>query len=140
MTSYADPATGLVPLGDMALSLERVRAQAKEFGHSVRREAGYLSVHSVLHLLGYDHMDEGPMKRQMRAREEAIMAVLDLRREPPRVVRLRAHLKTKPEHPEQGEDQPMTKTAMLTIAGRPERGKIHAAQRAGGGEDCHRLQ
>ena len=98
--SYADPATGLVPLGDMALSLERVRAQAKEFGHSVRREAGYLSVHSVLHLLGYDHMDEGPMKRQMRAREEAIMAVLDLRREPPRVVRLRAHLKTKPEHPE----------------------------------------
>ena len=77
----ADPDTGLVPLGDMAISYERVRAQAKEFGHSVRREAGYLAVHSVLHLLGYDHMDEGPMKRQMRDKEEQIMAMLDLQRE-----------------------------------------------------------
>ncbi len=77
----ADPDTGLVPLGDMALSYERIRAQAKEYGHSVRREAGYLAVHSVLHLLGYDHMDDGPMKQQMRQREEAILAQLDLQRE-----------------------------------------------------------
>ena len=77
----ADPDTGLVPLGDMALSYERIRAQAKEYGHSVRREAGYLAVHSVLHLLGYDHMDDGPMKAQMRRREEEILAELDLRRE-----------------------------------------------------------
>ena len=76
----ADPATGLVPLGDMAISLERVRAQAKEYGHSVQRELGYLTVHSVLHLLGYDHLDEGPMKKQMRAREEAIMAEIVLER------------------------------------------------------------
>lgn len=68
-----DPATGRLPLGDMAISLERATAQAVEFGHSVQRELGYLTVHSVLHLLGYDHMDEGEQKAQMRRREEAIM-------------------------------------------------------------------
>ena len=76
----ADPGTGYVPLGDMVLSTERVKAQAKEYGHSNRRELAYLAVHSVLHLLGYDHMDEGEMKAQMRTREEAIMAVLGLER------------------------------------------------------------
>ena len=70
----ADPATGLVPLGDMCISLERAQTQAKEFGHSTRREVGYLTIHSMLHLLGYDHMDDGPQKAQMRAREEAIAA------------------------------------------------------------------
>ena len=78
--AYKDPDTGLVPLGDMAISLERVKAQAKEYGHSNRRELAYLAVHSVLHLLGYDHMDEGPQKARMRAREEAVMAVLGLER------------------------------------------------------------
>lgn len=77
----ADPGTGLVPLGDMVISMERVAAQAKEYGHSNRRELAYLAVHSVLHLLGYDHLDEGPQKRQMRGREEAIMAELGLSRE-----------------------------------------------------------
>ena len=76
----ADPATGLVPLGDMCISLERARAQAKEYGHSNRRELAYLAVHSVLHLLGYDHLDEGPMKAQMRGREESIMSALGLER------------------------------------------------------------
>ena len=71
-TEYEDPNTGLVPLGDMCISLERAIAQAKEFGHTTRREVGYLTIHSMLHLLGYDHLDEGPQKRQMRAREEAI--------------------------------------------------------------------
>ncbi len=74
----ADPATGLVPLGDMVISMERVKAQAKEYGHTNRRELAYLTVHSVLHLLGYDHLDEGPQKAQMREREEAIMAELGL--------------------------------------------------------------
>lgn len=69
---YVDPGTGLCPLGDMVISLERAAAQAKEFGHSLRREVGYLTIHSVLHLLGYDHLDEGPQKAQMRAREEII--------------------------------------------------------------------
>ena len=71
---YQDPMTGLVPLGDMCISLERAKAQAAEFGHSPRREVGYLTIHSMLHLLGYDHLDEGEMKRQMRKREEAIAA------------------------------------------------------------------
>ena len=77
----ADPGTGLVPLGDMVISWEHVTAQAKEYGHSNRRELAYLVVHSVLHLLGYDHLDEGPQKRQMRAREEAILAELGITRE-----------------------------------------------------------
>ncbi len=74
---YLDPGTNLCPLGDMAISLERAKAQAKEFGHSVKREVGYLTIHSMLHLLGYDHLDEGPQKRQMRAREEAIAATIE---------------------------------------------------------------
>ena len=76
----ADPATGLVPLGDMCISLERAAAQAEEFGHSVKREVCYLTVHSVLHLLGYDHMDEGPMKAQIREREETILRSLGITR------------------------------------------------------------
>ena len=76
----ADPATGLIPLGDMCLSMERVAAQAKEYGHSNRRELAYLVVHSVLHLLGYDHLDEGEEKAKMRGREEAIMTLLQLSR------------------------------------------------------------
>ena len=70
--AYMDPETGLCPLGDMAISLQRAAAQANEFGHSLRREVGYLTIHSALHLLGYDHLDEGPQKVQMRAREEFI--------------------------------------------------------------------
>ena len=69
---YMDPETDMCPLGDMAISFERAVAQAKEFGHSTRREVGYLTIHSMLHLLGYDHLDEGPQKAQMRAREEFI--------------------------------------------------------------------
>ena len=76
----ADPGTGLIPLGDMALSYERVTAQAKEYGHSNRRELAYLVTHSVLHLLGYDHLDEGPQKALMREHEEAVMRALDLER------------------------------------------------------------
>ena len=77
----ADMGTGLIPLGDMVISMEHVAAQAREYGHSSRRELSYLVVHSVLHLLGYDHLDEGPQKRQMRAREEAILAELGITRE-----------------------------------------------------------
>lgn len=80
LSEYLDPETGLLPLGDMAISYEKAKAQAEEFGHSVKRELGYLTIHSILHLLGYDHVDEGPMKKQMRAREEAICAMIDLER------------------------------------------------------------
>jgi len=73
-SEYMDPETDMCPLGDMAISFERAAMQAKEFGHSTRREVGYLTIHSMLHLLGYDHLDEGEQKKQMRSREEAIAA------------------------------------------------------------------
>ena len=73
---YIDPETGHCPLGDMAISLERAIAQAKEFGHSTRREVGYLTIHSMLHLLGYDHLDEGEEKAAMRKREEYIAGLI----------------------------------------------------------------
>ena len=78
---WADPGADKVYLGDMMISLERANAQAEEFGHSPEREVCYLAVHSVLHLLGYDHLDEGPMKAQMRQREEAILGKLGITRE-----------------------------------------------------------
>ncbi len=79
--AYMDPETGLCPLGDMCISLERAKEQAKAFGHGLKREVGYLTIHSMLHLLGYDHLDEGEQKRQMRAREEAIADAVGLKRE-----------------------------------------------------------
>ena len=68
-----DMDTGAVLLGDMMISVPRCQAQGEEFGHGYEREIMYLTVHSVLHLRGYDHVDEGEMKRAMRAREKAIM-------------------------------------------------------------------
>ena len=81
-SDWADPDIDKVLLGDMMISLERANAQAAEYGHSPEREVCYLAVHSVLHLLGYDHLDEGPMKAQMREREEAILGKLGITREP----------------------------------------------------------
>ena len=75
-SGYLDPETGMCPLGDMAISFERAVKQAEEFDHSVRREVGYLTIHSMLHLLGYDHMDDGPQKKQMRQKEEHIAACI----------------------------------------------------------------
>lgn len=63
---------GNLVLGDIALSLEKAKEQSIEFGHSFLREAAYLTVHSVLHLLGYDHMEEEE-KEIMRKREEEIL-------------------------------------------------------------------
>ena len=76
----ADPETGLIPRGDMVISLERARAQGEEYGHGTEREVAYLAVHSVLHLLGYDHMDDGPEKARMREREETILGALGISR------------------------------------------------------------
>lgn len=69
--------TGAVMLGDMMISVPRCEAQGEEFGHGYDREIMYLTVHSVLHLLGYDHVDEGEMKAQMRKREKEIMGDTD---------------------------------------------------------------
>ena len=75
-----DEDNGCKLLGDIVISMERAMEQAELYGHSLQREVAYLTVHSMLHLLGYDHLDEGPMKAQMREREEAIMSVLGLER------------------------------------------------------------
>ena len=72
-----DPESGRLLLGDMMISLERCAAQGEEFGHGFEREIQYLTVHSILHLLGYDHVDEGEKKRQMREREKMIMGDTD---------------------------------------------------------------
>lgn len=67
-------------LGDIVLSLEKALEQSKEYNHSFEREASYLVVHSVLHLLGYDHMEDEE-KRKMRGREEYILNKLNIKRD-----------------------------------------------------------
>ena len=67
-------------LGDIIISLERARAQAQEYGHSLRRELAFLTAHSMLHLLGYDHMDP-ESERDMFARQEAILQKMGIPRE-----------------------------------------------------------
>lgn len=66
-------------LGDVVICIEKVKEQAAEYGHTEERETVYLFVHSILHLLGYDHMEDED-KKEMRAREEEIMNLLDIRR------------------------------------------------------------
>ncbi len=75
-----NPETGAYMLGDVVLSVERAIEQAKQYGHSLQREVGYLTVHSVLHLLGYDHVDGGLEAVRMREKEEAVMASVGLPR------------------------------------------------------------
>ncbi len=65
--------TGCLFLGDMVISLERCAKQGEEYGGGFYHELQYLTVHSVLHLLGYDHLDEGVQKAEMRAHEKEIM-------------------------------------------------------------------
>lgn len=67
-------------LGDIIVSLEKVREQAEEYGHSFKRELAYLVTHGMLHLLGYDHMIDEE-KVVMRKREEEILEVLDIKRD-----------------------------------------------------------
>ena len=68
-----------IPLGDVVICLDQAERQSKEYGTSIRREVTYLFVHSVLHLLGYDHIDEED-RSLMRAHEEKIMTSLDILR------------------------------------------------------------
>ena len=72
-----DRETGAKILGDVVISMEKARDQAELFGHSLQREVGYLTAHSVLHLLGYDHMEKLERVR-MREKEELIMTKLGL--------------------------------------------------------------
>ena len=75
-----DPETGRLLLGDIVISLERAEEQSREYGHSFEREVGFLTVHSMLHLLGYDHIEErdGDI---MRAREKAALEKIGLARD-----------------------------------------------------------
>ena len=73
-----NPETGNKMLGDVVISIEHAIAQAELFGHGLRREIGYLTVHSMLHLLGYDHVNGGMEKTVMREKEEVILKNLGL--------------------------------------------------------------
>ncbi len=72
---------GLVMLGDIVISIERAREQAKEFNHSLRREFAFLTAHSMLHLLGYDHVDDEVGEKLMIEKQDAVLNRLDITRE-----------------------------------------------------------
>ncbi len=72
-----NPETGAKMLGDVVISLEKAVQQAEDFSHSLQREIAYLTTHSVLHLLGYDHQDKID-KLRMREKEEYVMKQLGL--------------------------------------------------------------
>ncbi len=81
--SYEDnfnPDTGEIMLGDIIISIDRVRTQAKDYGHSERREYAFLIVHSMLHLFGYDHMTEEEAS-QMEAKQHQILDAMQISRD-----------------------------------------------------------
>ena len=73
--------TGCALLGDVVISLETAMKQARMYGHSLEREIGFLTVHSMLHLLGYDHETSPLEERQMREKEEEVLGALGISRE-----------------------------------------------------------
>lgn len=73
--------TGAYMLGDIVISAEKAFEQAEMYGHTIQREIGFLTVHSMLHLLGYDHEVGGLAAAQMREKEEAILGRLGISRE-----------------------------------------------------------
>ena len=72
--------TGAYMLGDIVISVEKAMAQAEEYGHSLEREMAFLAVHSMLHLLGYDHVNGGLEAVRMREKEEEVLTQLGLKR------------------------------------------------------------
>ncbi len=75
-----NPATGAKMLGDIVISMEHAVDQADRYGHSLQREIGFLTVHSMLHLLGYDHEGGGIESVRMREKEETVLTQLGLKR------------------------------------------------------------
>ncbi len=71
---------GAIPLGDIVLCLQQAEIQAKEYGHSLEREVSFLCVHSVLHLLGYDHETSEEDEKEMFARQEEILNQMNITR------------------------------------------------------------
>ena len=80
-TVELNPETGAVQLGDVVISLEAAEKQAQNFGHSLEREVGFLTVHSMLHLLGYDHETSQLDQRIMREKEESVLEKLGISRD-----------------------------------------------------------
>lgn len=76
-----DPETGAYILGDIVISVEKAMHQAELYGHTLQREIGFLTVHSMLHLLGYDHEESGLAALRMREKEEAVLETLGLTRD-----------------------------------------------------------
>lgn len=76
-----DPESGLFVLGDIVISMETAVRQAAEYGHSLRREVCFLTAHSMLHLLGYDHVNDPEGERQMNQKQERILQDLGITRE-----------------------------------------------------------
>lgn len=76
-----NPDSGAYVLGDIVISLERAAEQAEKYGHSLKREVSFLTVHSMLHLLGYDHEAGGLEAMKMHDKEEQILGALGLNRE-----------------------------------------------------------
>jgi probable rRNA maturation factor len=74
-----DPHTGRLILGDIAISAERANAQAKEYGHSIKREISFLTTHAMLHLMGYDHIEKND-ENIMRTKQRIIMERLKIKR------------------------------------------------------------
>lgn len=75
------PESGAKQLGDIVICVPRAVEQAERFGHSLQREMGYLTAHSMLHLLGYDHENGGLEAVRMREKEERVMIMLGLPRD-----------------------------------------------------------
>lgn len=73
-----NPENGALMLGDVIISIDHAIAQSNLFGHSLDREIAYLTVHSLFHLLGYDHIDEGEDKKLMRKKEESALKLINL--------------------------------------------------------------
>ncbi len=73
--------TGAYMLGDIVISVEKAFEQAELYGHTIQREIGFLTVHSMLHLLGYDHEQGGIEALKMREKEEAVLLKLGIARD-----------------------------------------------------------
>ena len=86
-----DPDTGAAQLGDIVISLETAEKQSQIYGHSLEREVGFLTVHSMLHLLGYDHEESSLQERIMREKEEAILTELGVSRDETFVISEHSH-------------------------------------------------
>ena len=71
---------GAKQLGDIVISVEKAVSQAEEYGHSLTREIAFLTVHSVLHLLGYDHVTSEQDEKEMFKKQEEVLSILDIKR------------------------------------------------------------